>query len=364
MERKTALVLGGTGIIGTPIVAQLAMAGRYEVHSISLEASDEPALAASIHQHVVDRNSDAYAGVLQRLTQAVGHWDVVIDLVAFDDESASKTLASLRGAARHVIVLSTTLVYDRSVPRDAPIPESCPLARPGEFGGYVDGKLELEKFWQSCRDTPWTLLRPYHVLGRRSLLGCLPEHNRDPELLERLMNGRTLQLCDSGEVAMTYVHPDDIALAIDKVAGNTRTFRQAYNLVHPAAFLAIDYYSEVARQLGTRLNVENVPMRRVWTEMKGWEMTTLPHVYDMAKLWRDTGYVPDTALSTAIADALWFTAPPETELTRIPVHQRMNKLPRPKRMEWVIDGARRQSVELMKTRTAQSLPQPSPSREP
>jgi hypothetical protein len=181
-------------------------------------------------------------------------------------------------------------------------------------------------------------------------------------LLERLATGQSLQLCDGGEVAMSYVHPNDIALAIDRVVGNRATFRQAYNLVHPAAFFASDYYSEIARQLGVRLSIEDVPMSRVWAEMKGWEMTTLPHVYDATKLLSDTGYVPETTLPTAIADAIRCPPSSPAEIASIPVHQRMNKPPRPNRIEWAIEGTKRVSAELVRARTPKSpLAQASPA---
>ncbi|MBX4210866.1 hypothetical protein KW783_02745 [Candidatus Parcubacteria bacterium] len=68
--------------------------------------------------------------------------------------------------------------------------------------------------------------------------------------------------------------------------------------------------------------------------MKGWEMTTLPHVYSMEKMEKDFGYTPSTALIEGIKDAIKYY-PTIDQINSIPIHQRMNKLPHPKKMNWI-----------------------------
>jgi nucleoside-diphosphate-sugar epimerase len=326
---KTVLVIGGTGIVGLPAAMRLFAEG-YTVHTISLQNAEEPRFPDGIDQHIVDRTSDEYSKFIHQLNDKVGGWDAVIDLIAFDVKSSEETYELLKKYTRHFITLSTTLVYVQPKMGDGPRSEQTPLVEEGESGGYVDGKLKIEKFWQSVSDANWTLLRPYHVLGRHSLLGCVPEHNRDPKLIDRIKNGETLKLCNGGEVVFNYIHPEDIATAICKVMGNDKTYRQAYNLVSSQPILARDYYGEIAHQLGAIIKIENIPMTKIWEEMKGWEMTTFNHVYSGDKLSRDIGFVPQIPLAVAIKDAI-DTYPNVTIPTdQIPVHKRMNKLPKPK----------------------------------
>ncbi|MEK7185335.1 MAG: NAD-dependent epimerase/dehydratase family protein [Patescibacteria group bacterium] len=328
---KNALVIGGTGIIGKPTVMQLIKNNEYNVYSIALEKTD---FSSNVKQHIADRTIGEYKNLIQKLNSEVGLWDVVVDVVAFDAESAEITHSLFKNCSEHIITLSTTLVYDRTTESTDPISENTPLAPEGHFGGYVDGKVKLEKFWQSTTDVNWTLIRPYHILGAESLLGCIPEHNRDPKLIEKIKNGEILRLCNGGSIFLNCIHPKDIAGAIYKIIGNPNTFKQAYNLVNPKPVLAKDYYAEIAKQVGGISNIEAVSMDQIWQEKKGWEMTTLPHVYSMQKMEKDVGFVPNIKLEEGICDAIE-NPPKVTSAVDIPVHQRMNKLPSPKRPNWL-----------------------------
>ncbi len=337
-NKKYALIIGGTGIIGNPLVMKLITHNEYVVHSISLSKASDPIFPPSVQQHVMDRTSDTYPKFINHLNSQITYWDIVVDLIAFDEKSAEQTYSLFKDHSKQIITLSTTLTYDRSHKSTEPISETTPLAKEGDFGGYVDGKVRLEKFWQNISDINWTILRPYHVLGRHSLLGCLPEHNRDSFLIQKLKNGEALKLCNAGNIAFNYIHPKDIAGAIYIVAGNQKTFKQIYNLANPDVIYAKDYYSEIARQIGTPVTIQNVPMAEIWRDMKGWEMTTLPHVYDTDKLYKDTGYKASIPLTEAISDAIsTYKTPSEAPIQNIPIHQRMNKAPQPKPIKWLFD---------------------------
>ncbi len=329
-KSKNILIIGGTGIVGKPTVMQLIKHNEYNVYSIALEKTDFP---PSVKQYVVDRTTEEYKELVEKLNSEVDVWDAVVDIVAFNAESAESTYSLFKNQAQHIITLSTSLVYDRITDNSGPISEDIPLALEGQFGGYVDGKVKLEKFWHSITDANWTLLRPYHILGAESLLGCIPEHNRDPKLIERLKNGDILRLCNGGNVQFNYIHPKDVATAIYKIIGNTNTFKQVYNLVNPHPVLAKDYYAEITKQVSGTLNIEAIPIDKIWSEMKGWEMTTLPHLYSMEKMQKDIGFTPNITLEEGIRDAI--EHPAKIMIAEIPIHQRMNKLPRPKKPEWL-----------------------------
>jgi nucleoside-diphosphate-sugar epimerase len=330
LKSKNILIIGGTGIVGKPTVMQLIKHGEYNVYSIALEKTNFP---PSVKQYVVDRTTEEYKELIEKLNSEVDVWDAVVDIVAFNAESAESTYSLFKNQAQHIITLSTSLVYDRTTENSVPIAEDVALAPEGQFGGYVDGKVKLENFWQSIVDVNWTLLRPYHILGAESLLGCIPEHNRDPKLIERLKKGETLNLCNGGNIQFNYIHPKDIATAIYKIIGNTNTFKQVYNLVNPQQVLAKDYYAQVAKEVGGTLNIEAVPMDKIWSEMKGWEMTTLPHIYSMDKMQKDISFTPSISLEEGIRDAI--EHPAKVMTVEIPIHQRMNKLPHPKKPDWL-----------------------------
>ncbi len=242
---KQILIIGGTGIIGKPTVFQALQSG-YEVTTVGLNRA--PEFPESVRQIVVDRNdSDAFRKRISELDQK---WDVVFDVYNLGKSHAVQVHELFQGIARHVFVISTTLVYDRSKPSFSPIPSNQPLAKLGTMGGYVDQKLSLERYWQAVKDLNWTILRPYHIVGAGSLLGCVPMHNRDPELLDRIQRGQPLALCSGGNSTFNFIHPKDIASIVLRSAGNPKTFRKSYNAVNPEKILAKNYYYLIGNVLG------------------------------------------------------------------------------------------------------------------
>lgn len=164
---------------------------------------------------------------------------------------------------------------------------------------------------------------------------CIPDHNRDPELIDRLKRGEALTLCNGGEIPFNIVHPADIGRAVLAVVKNPTTIHKVYNCVNPEPVNARDYYAEIARQVGGALKIKSKSYQEVWNESGGWELTSLPHVYDMSNLEQDTGFVPRISYQECIRDAL--VHPPLTNATmnQISAHQRMAVLPRPRRFSWL-----------------------------
>jgi len=329
--RKKILVIGGTGIIGEQIV-HVAIEKQYEVFSISLERGYLP---GGVEQIISDRTQSDYRSVVEKLNDRVSEFDLVVDAISFDGQSARSTYESFGKNTKRIIIISTTLVYDRTQKNNTPITEENILAITGQMGGYVDGKLEVERFWQEKTDVAWTIFRPYHILGEHSLLGCLPKHNRDMQLLELLKSEEPLELFDGGNTEFNYIHPKDIASGVFALAENEKTIGKAYNLVNPKIIKAKEYYSEIARQIGVNLKINSIDLDEVWNKYKQWELTTLPHVYSASGLFADTGFIPGISLGQAVSDALKNGYVFDDKSMK--VHERMNKMPRPQFIEWLRD---------------------------
>jgi nucleoside-diphosphate-sugar epimerase len=328
---KNILLIGGTGIIGKATVLEALKEG-YEVTTISKEI--ESNFPNSVKQLLIDRqNMNEFQDIVSKLNN---QWDVVFDIFAYDEKDAKQTYDLFKDKAKHIFILSTTLVYDRSKKNTNPIKSNHPLTKKGELGGYVDKKLGLEQFWLSKKDANWTIIRPYHILGATSLLGCLPLHNRDPELLKRIKNNEKIVLCNGGEVELNYLHPRDLAKTVLKSAGNKKTFWKAYNVVNPTKIKVKDYFEIIGEMLGEKIQIINKPISEIWDENKGWELTTLPHIYDVTDLKRDIGFVPDIPLREAIKEAIENYPEMTVEKDKIPVHQRMNVLPKPEPITWLL----------------------------
>ncbi len=214
--KKSLLLIGGTGVVGSA-AALVAIDCGFDVYTISLEKNEK--LPDCINQYICDRNDRvAFRALVNRLSGVVNVWDIVFDIIGSKRRDAEQTCLLFGSVARRIFFLSTTLVYSRAKEMSAPIKSSAPLAAKGEMGGYVDSKVSLEDFVQSRKDIAWTILRPYHILGRYSLLGCLPDHNRDYKLVERIRNGEVVNLCSGGASPLNIVHPKDIASVVLKAA--------------------------------------------------------------------------------------------------------------------------------------------------
>jgi nucleoside-diphosphate-sugar epimerase len=328
---KNILIIGATGIIGSPLVEKLQQNGEFNLYTVSL---DHLGFSNNVKQIIIDRNSDEFNSKISEVTNTVGVWDAVIDLISFDENTSSSLYKLIGKNTKHFVVLSTVLVYDRTLRIDQPISENSTLAPIGIFSGYVDGKVKIEKFWQSRDDVNWTILRPYHVLGKNSLLGCLPIHNRDPLIVEKILSGQSIRLVNNGNIQLNIIHPEDIAAVVSLIINNKKAYNQAYNLINPEIVSAKQYYTEIASQLGKSINIENLNIREVWQKSAGWEMTTLPHIYSANKLGIDIGYTPSISFKVGIKDALNFPAKPIAN--KYVIHDRMNKLPRPHKPDWLI----------------------------
>lgn len=333
---KNVLVIGGTGILGRPLVEYLVKSEKYKVFSVALDTVENDSTYETVSQYRIDRYTEGYEQITNQIvSQLNGGLDAVIDLIAYDRISSEQTLSLFGNHTKHIITISTTLVYNREQENNDPIDETTPLAPEGQYGGYVDGKLRLERFWQEALGVNWTILRPYHVLGKWSLLGCTPEHNRDPQLIQKIQGQKMLSLVNGGEIALNYVHPEDVAQVIEGLIGNSETFSKAYNVVNPTVITALEYYDKIGMKLGKNLRVKSVPLSRIWEEEKGWEMTTLPHVYSTDSLKADVGFVPRITLLQGIEDAIAHQPTFDIPKEEISVHKNMNKLPRPKKPRWL-----------------------------
>jgi len=245
--RPLVLGLGGTGVIGQALAAVLERRGLDYV-SISLSpdilGADGPRnLCFDLHSATVD----ATAKILERFQER--HIVGVIDILGGAGPAAEAVAAFAARRNIPVATISSCLLYKHE--GTGVVDEECPsLSLNAASQPYIRAKLLLEAFWrkQPCE---WVLVRTHHVLGRGSLLGCIPAHNRDPQLLERIRTGTSLALAHRGMIKVSYVHPEDLADVILEVLLKRIEMNRVVNIVYPEPVLARDYYASLATELGS-----------------------------------------------------------------------------------------------------------------
>ena len=148
--------------------------------------------------------------------------------------------------------------------------------------GHVSGAVARTALKQG--HTVWTIMRPCHIYGPTSQLGCLPLHGRDPELIVKLHAGKPLQLVGGGHFLQQPILADDLAQTILSVPGNTRAQHMIFNTAGPDIIESWQYYRIVADVLEVELTVEEAPVSAYRAEHPEAAPFLCHRIYDLRRL--------------------------------------------------------------------------------
>jgi nucleoside-diphosphate-sugar epimerase len=211
---------------------------------------------------------------------------------------AQQDLDLFRERARHLVFISTDFVYD-------PAHRRFPQGEESEHyltDGYGGQKRQGEEVFLRSASGPmaWTILRPCHIYGPGSLLGCLPLHSRDAQLLATLQAGEPLQLVGGGHFLQQPIFALDLAQTILSCAGNARSHGQIYLTAGPDAVESRDYYRIIADCLGVPLRVTEISVSDYATAHPD-RLSFLCHrIYDLGKLRQHGLHMPATLLTVGL----------------------------------------------------------------
>ena len=97
---------------------------------------------------------------------------------------------------KQIAFVSTDFVFDPAYRVYPQAEETAHYASEG-YGGKKR-QCEVVLADADLGDTDWTVIRPCHIYGPGSKLGCLPLHGRDDEIIDRIRRGETLKLVGGG----------------------------------------------------------------------------------------------------------------------------------------------------------------------
>jgi nucleoside-diphosphate-sugar epimerase len=169
---KRVLVVGGSGLVGEPIVRRLVETGAEVDIATRGNVPIAPDLATEVSAAKVDRN------VPGALEDVVGSGvDALVDVIPYRDADALQLLR-LEGKVGTVIAVSSAAVYADSdgrglleadsSERPVPIPESHPTI-PSDDQSYSGRKAAIEELLLGQTAIPVTILRPGAIYGERDL---------------------------------------------------------------------------------------------------------------------------------------------------------------------------------------------------
>jgi nucleoside-diphosphate-sugar epimerase len=270
------------------------MKRRYRVWTITRGLRSVPEGVTSL---IADRHeNETFKSAIEAEQKA---WDLVIDCIAFEPEDIQQDLRLFENSTGHLIFVSTDFVYDPGK-RQFPQVEN---TEHYQLDGYGSQKrlceLELIKYTGVM---PWTIVRPPHIYGPGSELGCLPAHSRDPNLIERLKAGEHLNLVGGGHFLQQPVLARDLAELLLDMGGVASTFGQVFNAPGPDVVESRTYYQIIADVLGVPLKIKGISVAEYLADNPQADSFLCHRFYDNGKLKASGVPLPRTPIQVGLRE--------------------------------------------------------------
>jgi nucleoside-diphosphate-sugar epimerase len=284
-----AVVIGGTGHIGTYLIPRLVASG-YEVFNIS-RSKREPyrdhgswKLVTNIE---LDRSAEERSGKFGKQIRDLRP-DAVIDLICFTIESARHLVDTLRGEIQHFLHCGTIWVHGPSV--QVPTTEEAPRK---PFGDYGIRKAAIEEFLlreARLAGFPATMLHPGHIVGP-GWEPLNPAGHFSPKVFERLARGEEVSLPNLGLETVHHVHADDVAQAFAQaMVHRSVAIGESFHVVSPAALTLRGYAEAVSAWFGEKAKLRFLS----WDE---WQNTVSKE--EAAATWDHIAHCPNCSIEKA-----------------------------------------------------------------
>ena len=291
------LVIGGSGHVSGAVVREVLAQG----HSVWTLTRGKLPVPAGVTALIADRN-DHVATKKVVLAQNM-KWDLVVDCICFDVPDMQQDIQLFRERAIQFVFVSTDFVYDPAQRRFPQPEQEAVFVNPDNIAQEYGAKkrlCELELMQADMGDMAWTVFRPGHIYGPTSELGCLPQHGRDPQLIERIRANEALKLVGGGHFLQQPIFVDDLAATIISVIGNSVVNGQIYNAAGPDIIESSHYYQIIANELKVPLHIIEIPVQSFVKEHPDMTPFLCHRIYDRHKLESSGLSVP----STPIVDGL------------------------------------------------------------
>jgi nucleoside-diphosphate-sugar epimerase len=287
------LLIGGSGFLGGAL-SRAALSAGHQVHVVTRGQRTVPAGVTPIK---ADRHDEtAFAGAI---AAARTEWDLVVDCIGFAAADVWQDVICFRERAKHLVFISMDFVYDPAGRQFPQTEASDHFVTADDYGGNKR-RCELELMRADDGEMTWTILRPCHIYGPGSKLGCLPEHGRDPNLIQLLKDGRPLRLVGGGQFLQQPLYVNDLVTLILSVPNNPHARGEVFCVAGPDIIESRQYYKIVADVLGAALKVDEVPVGAHLAAHPDAAPFLCHRIYDLAKLQRAGLPAP----LTGIADGL------------------------------------------------------------
>jgi nucleoside-diphosphate-sugar epimerase len=313
-----ALVIGGTGFIGRPLVRELARMG----HNVSVLTRSGAASGLPAESIVGGRDD---------LVDLRPKADVVIDLILSSGAQAQRLMESFRGAARRVVAASSMDVYRacgilhgieegplepvpltedsalRTKLRTYP-PESIRMLR--KVFHWLDedyDKIPVERAILGDPQLPGTVLRLPMIYGPGDRL-C-----RFHPVLRRIDDGRRRILLQEGfaDWRSPRGYVENVAAALALAAVSEQAAGRVYNVAETPAYSELEWARKIAAAAGWDGEFAILPKDRMPAHLQQKGNSAQHWEADSSRIRRELGYSEPVPLAEAIARTIeWERANP------------------------------------------------------
>lgn len=277
------LIIGGSGFVSGTL-AREALEREAQVWTITRGQRPVPDGVTSL---IADRQDRAKFA--QTVADTGETWDMVVDCIGFDPADAEQDIAVFKERTRQLIFVSTDFVYDpahRQFPQTEETDHYVMLGS-GEGSlayGAKKRACELAFIEDDTGDMAWMIVRPCHIYGPGSKLGCLPLHGRDEQLIEKLRAGETLKLVGGGHFLQQPILARDLARVMLNLYSNDQANGELFLTAGPDIIESRQFYQIIADILGVPLKVEEISVSQHLAENPAAAPFMCHRIYSMAKL--------------------------------------------------------------------------------
>ena len=247
------LVIGGTGVISRAVVRE-GLAKGHEMIVVN-RGSRCVDFGGPVEAIAADRKDQKAFAERMKNVRA----DVVIDMIAFDEEDAAQTVEVFADKAKQLIFTSSTAAYKKPY-RSLPIREDEEELADTDAFPYGFKKANMERFLQKVMREgriPVTIIRPSLTFGEGCAnIGVLRQNSN---IVHRIQRGKPLVLPGDGAAPWSFTFAPDLAKGYILSCLNPAAYNQSFHITNTQLVLFEDLYKTVGRILGREPKFVYVP---------------------------------------------------------------------------------------------------------
>ena len=295
------LILGGTGVISRSIVDSM-LEKNYEVTVFNRGKKVLP-FKGEVKQLVGDKTNRAEFESSMKKTK----YDVVIDMLCFNEEDAKSTVRAFRDNVAQIIITSSVAAYKRPY-NTVPTLEDSEELWDNPIFPYAFHKAEMERYLHKEikeEKLPITIIRPSLTFGPGAAnIGILRQNFG---IVDRIRKGKPLIMFGDGSTSWNFTFAPDLARGYAELAGNRKAYGQAYQVNNEDRHIWEDLYLEFGKIVGKEPIILHIPSELLYKAAPNvcnhlYYEKTFSGLFDNSKIKRDApGYKTQVSLNQGLS---------------------------------------------------------------